>query len=155
MELDEVYVDRHTCLCSCGGVAASRGFHGEVENFECTKCRLRFTNVQDLVKKLNPRRFTEMSPKMGAIVGYILSEKFTDPELTEMAITADGVVMGQRENDIGMNDILGSAVDLERNWKALLDVAELTAEERKLANSLYKSGITDWRVHEAQKVHGG
>lgn len=98
-----------------------------------------------LVRKLNPRRFSEMSPKMGAIVGCILGYPFTEPCLIEMAITADGIVLGRRENDVGLNDILGSVQDLERNWRTLLDIADLDQVERDHVGALYATRIKDWR----------
>ena len=41
---------------------------------------------QTLVAKLNPARFTAMSGKMAAIVGYILGVKFTTPSLSELVV---------------------------------------------------------------------
>ncbi|HVB11986.1 MAG TPA: hypothetical protein VNE86_02550, partial [Nitrososphaerales archaeon] len=60
-----------------------------------------------------------MSPKMAAIVGYFLDEKFTDPAINEMAITSDGFVMAGHEGDIGLNDMIGTDEDLNRNIDSL------------------------------------
>ena len=96
-------------------------------------------------KKLHPSRFTEMSPKMAAIVGCIIGERFTNPSLVELSITSDGYVLGRREGDCGLNEWIGSADDLERNWKALIEVANLTVEEVNQAQARYHSVIIDWR----------
>jgi len=100
---------------------------------------------QALVSKLHPRRFPGMSGKMSAIVGYLLGEKFTDPEIAELAITSDGFVMGRVGDDIGMNDIVGTVSDLERNWGSLLDAADLNDVERAAADTFY-SRVKDWRL---------
>jgi hypothetical protein len=41
-----------------------------------------------LIRKLNPRRFNEMSPFMAAIVGYVLGESFTTPAIAETCSSA-------------------------------------------------------------------
>jgi len=40
--------------------------------------------MDTLKTKLNPTRFPGMSPMMAAIVGYVLSESFTDPAIAEI-----------------------------------------------------------------------
>ncbi len=40
-----------------------------------------------LVEKLHPNRFTEMSPFMAAIVGYVLGEPWTKPEIVEVTVS--------------------------------------------------------------------
>ena len=102
-----------------------------------------------LSKKLNPAGFTEMSPKMAAIVGYIINQNFTKPALTDMCITADGFVLAQVEGDIGLNQWIGSVEDLERNWNNLLDVAQLSNGERTKAKALYSMRVTDWRPKQS------
>ena len=41
----------------------------------------------NLAEKLNPARFSEMSPLMAAIVGFILDESFTKPTIAELAVS--------------------------------------------------------------------
>jgi hypothetical protein len=50
-----------------------------------------------LIDKLRPDRFTAMSGKMAAIVGYILDERFSDPAISELVVTSDGFVLAQTE----------------------------------------------------------
>jgi hypothetical protein len=38
---------------------------------------------EGLIEKLRPDRFTAVSGKMAAIVGYILDEQFSDPAISE------------------------------------------------------------------------
>jgi len=102
-----------------------------------------------LSKKLNPAGFTEMSPKMAAIVGYIIDTKFTAPGITDLCITADGFVLAQVEGDIGLNQWIGSVEDLERNWDTLLKTAELSNEETIEARALYSMRVTDWRAAQS------
>lgn len=90
-----------------------------------------------LVRKLNPNRFPGMSPKMGAILGCILGEEFTNPNIDELCVTSDGMLLGRLEGDCGMNEFLGSAADLRRNIKNLMDVAGLDESEADEFANLY------------------
>lgn len=47
---------------------------------------------ETLIEKLRPDRFSAMSGKMAAIVGYILDERFSDPAISELVVTSDGFV---------------------------------------------------------------
>lgn len=94
-----------------------------------------------LARKLHPVRFPGMSTKMAAIVGCILDRQYTQPSISELVITSDGCVLARHDGDIGYNDFIGARSDLERNWKRLLDVAELTDEERRLAEYKYRQHI--------------
>lgn len=92
--------------------------------------------LENLQRKLHPGRFSAMSPKMAAIVGFILDARYTSPAIDEMA--SDGfVVMASHEGEVGMNYMLGSVKDLESNWEKLLDAADLTFEERAHAQQLF------------------
>jgi hypothetical protein len=68
-----------------------------------------------LLEKLRPDRFTAMSGKMAAIVGYILDERFTDPAINELVVTSDGFVLAQKRGQVGANEMIGEEVDLNRN----------------------------------------
>lgn len=83
----------------------------------------------ELAAKLRPERFTEMSGKMAAIVGYILDEPFSEPAISELVVTADGFVLAEREGQTGTNEMLGTEVDLNRNLLDLVAAAGLTNEE--------------------------
>ena len=96
---------------------------------------------ETLVRKLHPARFSGMSGMMAAIVGCILDRQFTEPAIAELSLTCDGYVLAWHYDDIGCNDFIGARSDLERNWKRLLDVAELTDEERRLAEYKYRKHI--------------
>lgn len=95
------------------------------------------TPLAELIRKLHPSRFSAMSPRMAAIVGCVLSQKFTEPQLVGITVTSDGFVLGMQEGGIGFDDFIGSSADLRRNWNVLLDAAELTPEERKGADALF------------------
>lgn len=94
-----------------------------------------------LSPKLHPQRFTEMSPKMAAIVAYILGERWTEPEIAELVIN-DGVVLARVVGDVGFNSFIGAAQDLEKNVSNLLAIAELTEAERKVWDLLYSVRVT-------------
>ena len=75
-----------------------------------------------LTDKLHPDRFSAMSGKMAAIVGYILGESWTEPEIAALSVTSDGFVLTDAE-------FFGEAADLDRNLLNLLVAAEVTPEE--------------------------
>ena len=49
-----------------------------------------------LAEKLHPDRFSAMSGKMAAIIGYILGESWTEPEIAALSVTSDGFVLTGR-----------------------------------------------------------
>ena len=91
-----------------------------------------------LANKLHPTQFSDMSPKLGAIVACILGENWTSPRLSHLSITSDGFVLSG-------HNFLGSAYDLGRNIDNLLEVADLTKEETRVFWELYACNVTDWR----------
>ena len=91
-----------------------------------------------LADLLHPRRFSAMSPKMTAIVAYVLGEHWTEPEIAWLSVTADGHVVSDAH-------FLGAAEDLDRNVGNLLDAAELTQEQRQEWHVLYCARVDDWR----------
>ena len=87
----------------------------------------------NLSEKLHPARFSEMSPLMAAIVGYVLDESFTKPTIAELTVSEqENLVYVRQEGATGFEGIQ-SLEDLRNNWNRLLDVAGLTDEERKEA----------------------
>jgi hypothetical protein len=52
-----------------------------------------------LIEKLRPDRFTEMSGKMAAIVGYILDEQFSDPAISGLVVTSEPRCSAQTEGE--------------------------------------------------------
>jgi hypothetical protein len=95
-----------------------------------------------LIDKLRPDRFTAMSGKMAAIVGYILDEHFTDPAISELVVTSDGFVLAQTEGEVGANDLIGSEADLNRNLLELIGTAGLTEEETREFGRLQRERIS-------------
>jgi len=89
-------------------------------------------------EKLDPRRFPFMSPKMGAIVAYVIGKKgFTNPEIEDMVTTSDGAVLARNEGDIGHNVFIGSWDDLFQNWTRLLEAAGVEDEEWSEAMAVF------------------
>ena len=96
---------------------------------------------EQLVAKLRPDRFTAMSGKMAAIVGYILGEQFSEPAISELVVTSDGFVLAQAEGEVGANDMLGTEADLNRNLLDLITAAGLTDEEIREFGRLQRTQI--------------
>jgi hypothetical protein len=82
-----------------------------------------------LREKLHPSRFSAVSRKMAAIVGYVINEHFVDPPICEMTVTGDRFVLARVGNAIGFDLFVGSYADLLQNWKRLLETADLTRDE--------------------------
>ena len=96
----------------------------------------------DLSEKLDPARFSEMSPLMAAIVGYVLGESFTEPTIIELTVSEqENLVYIRQEGAVGFEGIQ-SLEDLRNNWNQLLDAAGLTAEERKEAVRLFNAKVS-------------
>ena len=97
--------------------------------------------MDSLKQKLNPTRFPGMSPFMAAIVGYVLEEPFTDPEIAEIKVSETENLVYVRQVGSVRFEGLQSLVDLRNNWNRLIDVAGLTAEERKEAVRLFQARV--------------
>jgi hypothetical protein len=98
-----------------------------------------------ITDKLHPRRFPRMSDRMAAVTGYILGRRWTRPRIAELVITSDGWVLARDEGQVTCNVIVGTAADLERNWRNLLHAAGLTGEERQEADRRYREAVRDYR----------
>jgi hypothetical protein len=96
---------------------------------------------ESLVDKLHPDRFSAMSGKMAAIVGYILDERFSDPAISELVVTSDGFVLAQTEGDVGANDMIGEEADLNRNLLDLIESAGLSEDEIREFGRLQRERI--------------
>lgn len=97
--------------------------------------------MPNLPQKLHPSRFTEMSPFMAAIVGYVLGEHFTSPEIEEIAVSEQENLVYIRPEGSASFDGMESLEDLRRNWNTLLDAADLTDEERREAVRLFNERV--------------
>jgi hypothetical protein len=97
-----------------------------------------------------------MSGKMAAIVDYVLGNKgknrHTIDEFIEIIVLGDGTVWGrvkhymnggQEHNytDMGFEEYIGDQLDFLRNWRKLLDAADLLPDEYELATKLLKEKI--------------
>lgn len=75
---------------------------------------------------------------MAAIVAYVLDKPWTEPAIRTLSVTSDGFVTTESE-------FLGEAADLDRNLLNLLVAADLTDEERREFERLYRERVDDWR----------
>jgi hypothetical protein len=97
--------------------------------------------METLIRKLNPKRFPGMSPFMAAVVGFVLGESFTNPEIAEMTVSeAENLVYFRKSGAVGF-DGMESLEDLRNNWNRLIDVAGLTPDERREAVDLFNSKV--------------
>ena len=97
--------------------------------------------MDNLKKKLNPSRFPGMSPMMAAIVGFVLGESYTNPEIAEIMVSeAENLVYIRKVGGVGFDGIQ-SLEDLRNNWNSLMDAARLTPEERAEAVALFRQKV--------------
>jgi hypothetical protein len=97
--------------------------------------------IDSLKQKLDPRRFPNMSPFMMAMLGYVLGEHYTTPEIDEITVSErENLVYIRAVGDAGFGDIQ-SLDDLRNNWNRVMDVAGLTPEERSEAVRLFKAKV--------------
>jgi hypothetical protein len=80
-----------------------------------TKGAAGFAISPELKRLVDPRRGPSLSPMFVAILGYLIGEARSRPEIVEMTITYDGFVMAREAGDIGFNAFIGSQADLWRN----------------------------------------
>lgn len=97
--------------------------------------------MNTLAQKLHPDRFTEMSPFMAAIVGYVLGESWTNPAIAEVTVSeTEDLVYVRKAGGAGFDGVQ-SLTDLRNNWNRLLDAAGLTPDERREAVSLFNRRV--------------
>jgi hypothetical protein len=82
-----------------------------------------------------------MSAMMASVVGYVLGESFTTPEIGEIVVSESENLVYFRKADAAGFDGLQSLEDLRRNWNHLMDVADLSPEERQEAVRLFSSKV--------------
>lgn len=77
--------------------------------------------MPDLGQLLDPARFPNMSPQMGAILGYLFERAYTTPALAELSVTPDGHLVGRTQvsGDNGHTLYLGRETDLRANLRRL------------------------------------
>jgi hypothetical protein len=90
--------------------------------------------------KLHPSRFSDMSPKMASIVGYIIGEKWVTPQVSGLIVTSDNFVMASVEGSFH-DYFIGDYSDLTRNWTNLTKVAGLLPDELALAGRLFNEKV--------------
>lgn len=81
---------------------------------------------RDCARKL---RFVQISPHFQAILGCLLGEDWTTPQLVEMVITPDGHMLGRCKDELAFKAFLGASEDLIRNIHGVAPVAELDGDE--------------------------
>lgn len=78
---------------------------------------------------------------MAAILGFVVGESFTDPQIADISVSeAEGFVYLRKEGAAGF-DGFQSLEDLRNNWNRLLDVAGLEPEEPAEAVRLFHAKV--------------
>ena len=82
-----------------------------------------------------------MSPKMAAILSYILGQKWTNPAITNAVVTSDGYVMIWRTDVPHKEGLFSTIIDLRDNLSRLVKSAELSANEQKSLEALFRRKV--------------
>src|SRR5580700_9029480 len=81
---------------------------------------------RDCARKL---RSVEVSDHFQAILGCLLGEDWTTPQLVEMVITPDGHLLGRCKGEATIKAFLGASEDLIKNIHGVAPVAGLDGDE--------------------------
>ena len=105
-------------------------------------------------QSLNPRRFPGMSPFMAAVVGFVLGDSFTEPEIEQITVSeVENLVYIRRAGAVGFDGI-ESLKDMRDNWNRLLDAAGLTPEEQQHAVRQFNSRLRRCRARKPDRRYG-
>jgi hypothetical protein len=85
----------------------------------------------------------KVSGKFTALLGFLLDKDWTQPRITALTITSDGVMLDTSSGFA--NEIIGDVGDLERNIRGVSEVAELTDEETQWLLGRIPARAQDWR----------
>jgi len=100
--------------------------------------------MSQLTHKLNPKRFPGMSPLMAAIVGFVLGESFTDPEIAEISVSeSEGFVYIRKDGAAGFDGFqsleafatTGTACSMLPDWNRRNEAKRCGSFWRKLRRS--------------------
>ena len=74
-------------------------------------------------------------------MGFVVEESFTDPQIAEVMVSENENIVYIRKSDGVGFDGMESLEDLRNNWNRLIEVAGLTADERREAVELFNSKV--------------
>lgn len=94
--------------------------------------------LTELRKLLHPSRFSDMSGKMAAVIGFLVGEAYTAQTIQSITITSDDFAMVN-------GGIFSRGSEIETNLRRLFEAAELNEVQTDRAWELWKAQITDWR----------
>jgi hypothetical protein len=91
----------------------------------------------------------KVSPKFTAMLAYFLDEHWTDPQIVDMAITSDGMLLVGTTDDPLLDNLAGSGDDLWSNLRGVAKVAELTDEELTALLARARRKVRSWERSDA------
>jgi hypothetical protein len=95
----------------------------------------------ELSDALHPGRFTRMSPRLQAVVAYVLNERWTAPEITALHCRADGLVVAATGCNRNFDTLIGSHKLLTASWARLLDTAKISPRLRREADRIFATKV--------------
>jgi hypothetical protein len=85
--------------------------------------------LEDLVWKLNPKRFPGIPPTLVALTGFVLGAAFFTSDIRAVVIIHTGIVLARVDGNTDESRVLGSYSNLLRNWIRLISRAGLSPHE--------------------------
>ena len=82
-----------------------------------------------LTEQIHPRHGPNLSPMFVALLGFLIQEKLTNPEIVALAITSDGHLLAMVAGEVGFNDYIGLASDFWRNLEGWCKACELAPDQ--------------------------
>jgi len=97
--------------------------------------------LKSLHSKLDPRRFSWLTPEMSAAIGCILGANYGFfPSVEEITVVYDGTILGKAQGS-RKTLLIGKYDDVVRLWKYLLAVTKLTTLEWMAAESRFAAKV--------------
>lgn len=96
---------------------------------------------------------TRASAMFDAILDFALENPNprVRPQVTALAITSDGFLMGWNTDRPDKEGFMGAASDLDRNLYGICKHCGLTPEETSEVVTAFYAKVTDWRTGAARK----
>lgn len=94
-----------------------------------------------VISMLDPRSFRGPSMRWVALVGYILEQEYTTPQIISLVVTSDDVVLVGTTRDPLHNEMIGALSDLQQNWREYCAAAGLDSELQAEADRMFKEKV--------------
>ncbi|HET9409789.1 MAG TPA: hypothetical protein VFO39_21310 [Candidatus Sulfotelmatobacter sp.] len=103
--------------------------------------RISAYTLRSLIRKMHSDRFPAMSPRMAALVGFIVGASFIEPPIADLRVSTAGTVLARIEGESVAKHVIGEYGDLLCAWHALVSAAGLSKEEFVAVECLFAQRV--------------